>query len=297
MPTDAITVSPAINGDTVTLTVGLITRLKPGSNNTVVRAQADSSSHVQGLAGVVLSGSAAPTGTVTIGCVGRERVLLESGLSLAVGQTIYVSATTAGRGTNVAPVIAVPIGAVVDITSYARDSSVFIEVNIGGGSQGAQGAQGSQGAQGNTGAQGSQGAQGATPTQVRFNYSSALIDLTATADNISLGIPQLAGQMFFANHICVVAHDGSGTATGSLVWSVGNNASHNNIAAQTLSAANVNTIIAAAPSALNGTITVPTGTGPNLDAATQIVAKITTGVTGVTSLHGYLVIEGYWEPS
>lgn len=124
-------------------------------------------------------------------------------------------------------------------------------------------------------------------------YSTALLDLTATADNISMGVPQRTGYIFVPRLLTVLWHDGSGTATGSLVWSAGNNASHNNLAQMTVTSTTINANIAVEPqpSFANGG-----GTSAILDGATVAVAKITTGVTGVTSLHGYLSMLGFWVP-
>ena len=130
MATDAVTLSPTINGDSVSLTAGMIVRLKPGANNNVVRAQADSPTHVLGVNGVVVSGASAPTGVVGVVCTGRETIQMESGLTLAAGDTVYVSPTVAGKGTNVLPANVSAIGTVADISNYARSETVEVAVNI-----------------------------------------------------------------------------------------------------------------------------------------------------------------------
>lgn len=130
MATDSVTVSPTYNGDSVSLTAGMIVRLKPGANNNVVRAQADSAAHVQGVNGVVISGSSAPTGVVTVVCTGRETVQMESGLVPAVGDTVYVSATVAGKGTNVLPVDVSAIGTIADVSNYALLGTVEVDVVV-----------------------------------------------------------------------------------------------------------------------------------------------------------------------
>ena len=130
MATDLVTVSPTINGDSVSLTVGMIVRLKPGANNNVVRAQADSSPHVQGVNGVVVSGSFAPGTSLLVGSVGRQVVQMESGLTPAVGDIVFVSAITPGKGTNVLPALATAIGTIVDVTNYARLNIVTVDVNV-----------------------------------------------------------------------------------------------------------------------------------------------------------------------
>lgn len=129
MATDLVTVSPTYNGDSVLLTAGLIVRLA-GANNNVVRAQSDSAAHVQGVNGVVISGSAAPTGAVLVVCTGRETIQMESGLTPAAGDTVYVSPTIAGKGTNVLPANVSAIGTIADISNYARLGTVEVDVNI-----------------------------------------------------------------------------------------------------------------------------------------------------------------------
>jgi hypothetical protein len=167
--TDSVTVSPTFNGDSVSLTAGMIVRLKPGANNTVVRAQADSAPHVQGVNGVVVSGAAAPGGILTVACIGRATVQLASGLTPSVGDTVYVSPTVPGKGTNVQPGVIATIGSIADISNYVASGTVEVDVAIGdqgtAGATGPQGPQGATGVQGFQGAGGSQGAQGATGLQ------------------------------------------------------------------------------------------------------------------------------------
>jgi hypothetical protein len=174
MSTDFVTLSPTYNGDSVPLVAGMITRLKAGVNNNVVRAKADSAPNIQGLNGIVLSGSSAPGGLVTVSSVGRTSVQMESGLTLSVNQTVYVSPNVAGAGTNVQPANVAIVGVIADVSNYVARGTVIIDVIVGaGGSSGGGGAQGAQGATGATGAQGfqgatgsgAQGAQGATGAQ------------------------------------------------------------------------------------------------------------------------------------
>ena len=140
MATDSVTVSPTYNGDSVSLTTGMIVRLKPGVNNNVVRAQADSAPHVQGTNGVVVSGASAPGGVVTVASSGRKTVQMETGLTPAVGDTVYVSATAAGKGTNVAPGVLLPIGVIADSSNYASLGTVETDVICGSSSAGGGGA-------------------------------------------------------------------------------------------------------------------------------------------------------------
>ena len=130
MATDSVTVSPTFNGDSVSLTTGMIVRLKPGANNNVVRAQADSTAHAQGVNGVVISGSAAPTGVVTVVCTGRETVQMDSGLTPKVGDTVYVSPTTPGKGTNAPPAVVSAIGTIADISNYVTGKTVEVDVAV-----------------------------------------------------------------------------------------------------------------------------------------------------------------------
>ncbi len=137
MAADSVTVSPTYNGDSVSLTAGMIVRLA-GANNNVVRAQADTAPHVQGVNGVVISGASAPGSAVLCACVGRETVQMESGLTLSVGDTVYVSPNVAGKGTNVLPAEVSAIGTVADTTNYTRLGTVEVDVvvSVGGGSGG-----------------------------------------------------------------------------------------------------------------------------------------------------------------
>jgi len=193
MATDSVTVSPTFNGDSVSLTAGMIVRLKPGANNNVVRAQADSAPHVQGVNGVVISGAGAPGTSVLVACIGRQTVLMESSLVPSVGDTVYVSPTVPGKGTNVQPGVIATIGSIADVSNYVPLGTVEVDIAIGDqgtagamGPQGATGAQGFQGVQGGTGAQGAQGAQGAGGvTSVNTATGAVVISTTKPGDSIS----------------------------------------------------------------------------------------------------------------
>ena len=123
----------AINGDSVPLVYGMITRLV--GDNTITRAQADSTAHLQGLYGVVLSGSIAPgsPSTVLATNAAKSKVLLETGLTPSAGQTVYVSSAVAGRGTIAAPANAIAIGVIEDASSYTRDGRVYVGIQIAAG--------------------------------------------------------------------------------------------------------------------------------------------------------------------
>lgn len=129
MPSDNV-YGTVLNVDSATLLRGMLVRVS--ATNGVLRAQADSSPHLQGLAGIVNSGF------VGVGCpctniVGnaiRQFVLLETGLTPAAGETLYVSASVPGRATNVAPGTTIAIGTIIDASQYSRNSTVFATVSI-----------------------------------------------------------------------------------------------------------------------------------------------------------------------
>ena len=219
------------NGDTVPLVIGQVVRI--GTTNSVVRAKADSTPHLQGLCGVVGSGSVGPGGPVNIVADAYpQRVLLEPGLTLSAGQTLYVSASIAGSATNVPPGTAVAIGSINSIGTYASDGRVLATLSIpatitpSGGAQGAQGAQGvagSQGAQGAQGvagsgaqgAQGFQGSQGTTGTQGFQGSQGAQGPNTVHADGItitgdgSVGSPLVAAAQFGSDTIISLLNSSS----------------------------------------------------------------------------------------
>lgn len=135
MGTDSVYGTPN-NGDSVSLTIGMVVRIS--TNKAVVRAQADSTAHLQGLCGVAGSGSIAPGGPVNVVANAfRQPVLLETGLTPHAGDTLYVSAAVAGRATNVAPATAIAIGTVEDVGNYATTGLVFAVVEMPAGTSGA----------------------------------------------------------------------------------------------------------------------------------------------------------------
>lgn len=170
MATDGTIAPPLYSADSIRLVEGLIVRLVSGTPpNQITRAQGNSFGNVKGMLGVIMSGSVIPGGPAAVRTIGRQRVLMETGLTPQTQDTVYPSATIAGYGTNVAPgsSFVPPIGLIVDASNYSRDNSVVVNISIGvgGGTTGAQGPAGVQGAQGATGAggpQGGAGAQGAT---------------------------------------------------------------------------------------------------------------------------------------
>lgn len=129
MASDSVFGTP-VNGDSVNLTRGMIVRVS--ATNAVLRAQADTDARVQALYGIVLSGVVGVGGPVNAAqSATRCPVLLETGLTPAVGQKLYVSPTVAGRCTNVAPAIPAPIGFIESVGSYSTDSLVLGSIMMG----------------------------------------------------------------------------------------------------------------------------------------------------------------------
>lgn len=174
---------PQINGTGTPLVHGEVVRVSV--TNTVVRAQADSAPHLAGLLGINGSGTIGAGGSANIFTAGAQiDVLLESGLTPVAGQTIYVSASAAGRGTNVAPGTAVVLGTIETAVQYVRTGLVQIALALAtstSGGTGAQGAQGAQGTQGATGAQGSQGTQGLAISVDSVNTTGVTLSGLASA--------------------------------------------------------------------------------------------------------------------
>lgn len=130
MAGDGVIISALANGEVTNLVHGEIVRQSAVVKNTALRAIATSAAGVQGTLGVILSGDVGPGGPVITETAGRQPVLLEGGLAPAVGQWVFVSATVAGRGTNVQPTIAVPVGTILDTSTYSRDSRVLVSMPV-----------------------------------------------------------------------------------------------------------------------------------------------------------------------
>jgi len=179
--------------------------VRASGSNGFVRAQANNAGNVQGLLGANGGGTVGPGGTTNIFTSGaRVDVLMEPGLTLVVGQTIWVSASVAGRGTNVQPGTVAVVGTIETFSAYAATGIVTVALSIGagggGGAQGAQGFQGSAGAQGAQGfqgtqgagaqgAQGSTGAQGATGAQGTQGATGNINMLTSVGNTIAITNP------------------------------------------------------------------------------------------------------------
>ena len=105
--------------------------LRISGTNRAVRAQADTASHLQGLAGVNISGIVGINGVANVAVAGTSQpVLCEAGLTISPGDTLYVSASVAGRATNVAPTTSVAVGIVEDTGPYVTTGRVYATVTI-----------------------------------------------------------------------------------------------------------------------------------------------------------------------
>lgn len=112
------------NASGVALVRGQIVRAAAGIRQATT-ALADMMANVVGVLGVVDGGGASINGGFNIAITGNAHVLLEAGLvAPAGGDRIFISATTAGRGTNVAPATEVEIGVIADASRYSIDETV-----------------------------------------------------------------------------------------------------------------------------------------------------------------------------
>lgn len=116
-----------INGGTA-LVVGEIVRLF-GANLTVIRSKADIPANAAGTIGVTRDAiPAAATGAVIN--AGMATMLLDAALVPVVGDTLYISAVTAGRATNVPPVNAYAVGTIKDTSLYATTNTVVADFTV-----------------------------------------------------------------------------------------------------------------------------------------------------------------------
>lgn len=123
-----------INGSGSALVHGELVRTS--AINTVTRAQADIPLHLVGFIGANGSGTIGVGGSANIFTAGAAiDVLLEPGLTVSAGQTVYISAVVAGRGTNVAsvPGTITPVGTIRDTRAYARTGIVVVSLAIAAG--------------------------------------------------------------------------------------------------------------------------------------------------------------------
>ncbi|HXU23057.1 MAG TPA: hypothetical protein VN697_03395 [Tepidiformaceae bacterium] len=127
-------------------------------------------------------------------------------------------------------------------------------------------------------------------------YISAAIDMTTPADNIAF-LPANAGKFFLGLRSSWMVASVTGTASGSLVFSAGNDASHQNMLSTT-----AGTITSGVLNGLTGATAPPiiiTGNnfgafGTLLDNTTPIVIKVVTAPTGVTAGTFRLFVTGLW---
>lgn len=108
--------------------------VRVSANDIVTPAQADSLPHLVGVVGVVQQTTAAPVNAaVTYVTSGLVRVLLETGLTPNAGDRLYVSASVAGRATNVGPATAFAIGVIKKTTGYSNSNPyVYASIQITG---------------------------------------------------------------------------------------------------------------------------------------------------------------------
>jgi hypothetical protein len=106
------------------------------AENLIVRVSADGivdlasaagAPTLRGLLGVTLN-AVGGVGPVQVTVAGQATILLEVGLTPLAGDTIYVSSTSPGRGTNVPPMSAVVVATVEDASRYAIDGTVLVNV-------------------------------------------------------------------------------------------------------------------------------------------------------------------------
>lgn len=233
MASDSVFGTP-MNGDSVNLTRGMIVRIS--ATNAVLRAQADSTAHLAGMYGIVLSGSVAPGGPVNAApSATRCPVLLETGLTPVAGQALYVSASVPGRCTNVAPVgIPFPIGFIENAASYTNDSFVFASVMV------------SAVAAADFAKLAGAGGSGSTLAE-----QVIVTEVDGVAGGDVILAPGLPGHVFFPSSGTwrSLFTEITGIATGNWTFTIGDNVAKNNMtaAAVTFTAAALNNTAAALP--------------------------------------------------
>jgi hypothetical protein len=135
----AATISVVTNGEQTALVLGEVVRAS--GNGAVVRARANTVGNAQGTLGAMsnpgttpgTNDSTAAGANGTLSADGQTYVLLDTGLTPVVGQTLFLSAATAGRATNVAPAVSgdavLPIGIITDISPYVSLVRVLADVD------------------------------------------------------------------------------------------------------------------------------------------------------------------------
>ena len=248
------------NGDSVALTSGMVVRIN--ANNTVVRAEADALIDLPGLCGIVASGSVAPGGPVNVVTNAFGQLIrLETGLTLAAGDTLYVSGTTPGVCTNVAPANAVPIGAVLDTRNYATTSMVLGTIN--------------------TPPDSFPIFPGVSAPAGFMAIETPVIDFTATPALYTFNMPRisLVGWYGIVNYSLIFLTQTAGALSVAPTLQAGNDVSFLNLIASTTPAL-ASTFAAGAPAALRMT------TGPAvaqlIDLSTPPKLDVTAAATGTT---------------
>lgn len=285
---------PVANGEITNLVQGEIVRQSVLAMNTALRALATSAAGIQGALGVVVSGDVGPGGPVFVESAGRQPVLLEGGLAPVVGQWVFVSATAAGRGTNVQPANAVPVGTILDTSTYSRDSRVLVSMPAV-----LLPANANQ-----TGlisiADFNKLATVPTGILVVGGLITAEINFLAPSADNEFIPPTFAGKYFlpFLGRFIVTALDG--TITTPPTTNIGNNVAKNNYrvsGAGSPSAADLNTIAGAAvlPATALYAIPVPTTLGL-IDNATSVKVDVTVAATPNTAsvFRGKIAMAGFW---
>jgi hypothetical protein len=136
-----------------------------------------------------------------------------------------------------------------------------------------------------------------TDTKVSDDFARSYATAVINFKNNTTGnacIPVRTGFYFIAQSFSVVFLTGTGTATGNMTVSAGNDAGETNILGpSTISTAAVNNSIGLVPHNISVAATTPTTAHANGSAAGTV--KIT-APTGVTTLTGQIIATGRWIP-
>jgi hypothetical protein len=114
---------------TVRCVVGEIVRIAapvgPSTIGKLEKAQSDTLANLAGVVGVVQSGSVAGgTNTCQVISDGTASALLETGLTPAAGDMLWISGTVAGRLTNVKPAIPFAVGTIKSVGRYSNTATI-----------------------------------------------------------------------------------------------------------------------------------------------------------------------------
>lgn len=130
MSTATQVTSTVANAESSAIITGTIIRISAANAGRC--ALADSPANVVGLIGPAMVGGG-PGVSFPVALLGDATVLMEPGLTLAVDEPIYVSATVAGRATNVAPSAnARFLGVIKSTAGYAGSQTVLAVVTAVG---------------------------------------------------------------------------------------------------------------------------------------------------------------------